>query len=131
LGVGADLPEKQAKSGPSELKLKNKMLGKKREREETNSNDVTTVPTPEDDEEESKSRAIQKKPRLDPFALNKKKGKGPSAPATFPPRNLPGIPPVSESEPEKGKVIAASTKDEDAPGPSSSKSMLNTASTSK
>ena len=128
LGVGAELPEKQVKSGPSELKLKNKMLGKKREREEPNLNDATITPTPEDDEEESKSRAIQKKPRLDPFASNKKKGKGPSAPTAVPPRKLAGTPPAFETKPEKEKAFA---KDENSPGPSSLKNTLDTVSTSK
>lgn len=129
MGVGAELPEKQVKSGPSELKLKNKMLGKKREREETNGNGAAVDPTPEDDEEESKSRVIQKKPRLDPFASGKKKGKGLSAPATVSPRKPAGTPPDFETKP--GAAIAASTNDEDTPGASSSKNTLDAASTSQ
>lgn len=128
MGVGAEPPEKQVKSGPGELKLKHKMLGKKREREETNPNDVTTAPTPEDDEEESRSRVIQKRPRLDPFSSSKKKGKGLNAPAVVPPRTLAGITPEFEAKPEK--EFAATTEDEATPGPSS-KNVLNTASASK
>lgn len=128
MGVGAELPEKQVKSGPSELKLKNKMLGKKREREETNGKDSAVDPTPEDDEEESKSRVIQKKPRLDPFASGKKKGKGLSAPATVPPHKPAGTPPDFESKPE---VAVISTNDEGAPGASSSKNTLDMVSASK
>lgn len=131
MGVGAELPEKQAQSGPGEAKLKNKMLGKKREREETSSNNATTVRTPEDDDEESKSRVIHKKPKLDPFASSKKKGKGLNAPATVPPHKLAGSPPAFETKPEKEKVVAAPTETEDTPVPSSSKNTLNTASTSK
>ena len=131
MGVGAELPEKQVQSGPSELKLKNKMLGKKREREKTDSNDATVVPTLEDDEEESKSRVIRKKPKLDPFASSKKKGKGPNAPAAIPLPKLVGSPPAFEAKPEKERVVAVPTKDEDAPGPSSSKNTLNTPSAFK
>ena len=129
MGVGAELPEKQVKSGPSELKLKNKMLGKKREREEASGNDAVVDPTPEDDEEESKSRVIQKKPRLDPFASGKKKGKGLSAPATVPPHKPAGTPPDFEAKPEEVAVI--STNDEGAPGASSSKNTLDMSSASK
>ena len=129
LGVGAELPEKQVKSGPSELKLKNRMLGKKREREATSSNGAV-VPTDENDEEESKSRVIQKRPRLDPFAPSKKKGKRLSVLPPVPPRELAGTPPAIETKPE-GEEVAASAKDEDIPGPSSSKDTLNGASTSK
>ena len=95
------------KSGPGELKLKNKMLGNKRRREETNSSGSTDVPTPEDDEAESKSNAIRKKPKLDPFASNKRKGKGLNIPATVLPHKLAGSSPAFE------------TKDEGSPGPSS------------
>ena len=128
MGVGAELPEKQVKSGPSELKLKNKMLGKKREREEASGNDAVVDPTPEDDEEESKSRVIQKKLRLDPFASGKKKGKGLSAQTAVPTCKPACTPPDFGAKPE---VIAASTKDEDAPGTSSSNNTLDMASTSK
>ena len=131
MGVGAELPEKQVKSGPSELKLKNKMLGKKREREELNQSDAANVPAPEDDEEESRSKVIQKKPRLDPFAPNKKKGKGLNVPTMAPPRKLAGTPPAFETKPEREKGTAVFAMDEDAPGPSSSKNVLNNASTSK
>jgi hypothetical protein len=130
LGVGAELPEKQVKSGPGESKLKHKMLGKKREREETNPNDATTIPTPEDDEEESRSSVIQKRPRLDPFAPSKK-GKGLNAPVAAPPRKLAGSPPAFEAKSEKEMVLAAHAEDEATPGSSSSKNMSNTASTSK
>jgi len=92
-------------------------------------NDAAVDPTPEDDEEESKSRVIQKKPRLDPFASGKKKGKGLSAQTTVPPHKPAGTPPDFETKPEE--VITASTKDEDAPGASSSKNTLDMASTSK
>jgi len=103
------------------------MLGKKREREETNGDDAAIDPTPEDDEEESKSRVIQKKPRLDPFASSKKKGKGPSAPATVPPRELAGTSPPFETKPG----VITVPKDEDTPGPSSSKNTLDMAPTSE
>jgi len=105
LGVGAELPEKQAGSGPGELKLKNKMLGKKRGREETDSRDTVANPTSEDDEEDSKSRVIQKKPRLDPFASSKKKGKGLNLPTTIPPPKLAGSPSALETNPVKDEVI--------------------------
>ena len=131
MGVGAELPEKQTQSGLGEVKLKSKMLGKKRGREESNSNDATVVLAPEDDEEESKSRVIQKKPRRDPFASSKKKGKGLNAPATVPLNKLAGSPPAFEIKPEKERVVAAPSMDEDAPGPSSSKNALITASTSE
>ena len=111
------------KSGPSELKLKNKMLGKKREREETN---ITVAPAPDDDEEESKSRVIQKKPRLDPFASSKKKGKGLVVPTTGPPLKPAGSPLTPENKPEE-KVAAIPTEDEGIPGPSSSKNKLHAA----
>lgn len=130
LGVGAELPETQIQSGLGELKLKNKMLGKKRERKETNSNVAALVPTPEDDEEESRSRVIQKKPRLDPFTSSKKKGKGLNTPATVSLHKLAGSPPAFEAKPEKEKVITL-PMDEDTPGPSSSKNTLNAASTSE
>jgi len=93
-----------------------------------NGNDAVVDPTPKDDEEESKSRVIQKKPRLDPFAPGKKKGKGLSAQATVPPDKPGGTPPDFETKPEE--VIAASTKNEDTPGASSSKNMLDVVSTS-
>jgi len=102
------------------------MLGKKRGREEPNSNGATVVPTPEDDEEESRSRVIQKKPRLDPFASGKKKGKGLNTPATVPLHKLAGSPPVFEAKPEKEKVVTTPTMDEDTPGPSSSKNAAST-----
>jgi len=113
------------------MKLKNKMLGKKRERDETNSGDATSVPALEDDEEESRSRVIQKKPRLDPFASSKKKGKGLNVPPAAPPHKLAGTPPAFETKPVKEKVVAAPAKDDSAPGPSSSKHVFNTTSTPK
>jgi hypothetical protein len=113
------------------MKLKNKMLGKKREREESNSNRATAVPAPEDDEEESRSRVIQKKSRLDPFASRKKKGKGLNAPVTVPLNKLAGSPPVFEAKPEKERVVAAPSMDEDTPRPSSSTNTLKMASTSE
>ena len=131
MGVGAELPEKQVKSGPSELKLKNKMLGKKREREEASLNGAVVRPSDEDNEGESKSRVIQKRPRLDPFAPSKKKGKRLSVPPTVPPRKLAGTPPAFETKPEKGKEVTTSTEDEDIPGPSSSKNTLNAVSKPK
>ena len=131
LGVGAELPEKQSQSGLGEVKLKSKMLGKKREREGMKFNDATVVLAPEDDEEESRSRIIQKKPKLDPFASSKKKGKGLMAPAAAPPHKLAGSPPAFETKPEKEKVVATLPMDEDTPEPSSSKNTLNTASTSE
>ena len=112
------------KSGPSELKLKNKMLGKKREREETN---ITVAPAPDDDEEESKSRVIQKKPRLDPFASSKKKGKGLVVPTAGLPLKPAGSPLTSENKPEKEKEVAIPTEDEGIPGASSSKNKLHAA----
>ena len=105
------------------------MLGKRREREESNSKDATVVPTPEDDEEESRSRVIQKKPRVDPFASSKKKGKGLNALAMVPPNKLAGSPPAFETKPEKERIVAAPSMDENTPGPSSSTNALNPAST--
>lgn len=101
------------------MRLKNKMLGKKRELEEINSNDAA-VSAHEDDEEESKSRVIQKKPRVDPFASTKKKGKGMNAPATVPFNKLAGSPPAFETRPEKERVVAAPNIDQNTAGPSSS-----------
>ena len=112
------------------MKLKNKMLGKKRGREATNSND-TAAPAHEDDEEESKSRVIQKKPRVDPFASAKRKGKGVNMPAMVPFNKLAGSPPAFETRPEKEKVVAAPDIDESTPGPSSSANASQTASTYK
>lgn len=94
------------------------MLGKKREREEAN---LSVVPPPDEDEEESKSRVIQKKPRLDPFASSKK-GKGLIVPTVGPP-----LKPASENEPEKEKVVTIPTEDEGIPGPSSPKNKLDAA----
>jgi len=119
LGVGAELPEKQVKSGPGELKLKNKMLGNKREREETSFSGFTDAAAPEDNEEESKSRIIKKRPRLDPFAWGKKKGKGLKVPTTSP-HKLADILPGFATNPEKEEVTAT-TKSEGLLGPSSSK----------
>ena len=131
MGVGAELPEKQAQSGLGEMKLKNKMLGKRREREESNSKSATVVAAPEDDEEESRSRVIQKKPRVDPFAPSKKKGKGLNVPAAVPPNKLAGSPPAFETKPERERVVAAPSMDEDTPRPSSSRNTLNATSTSQ
>jgi len=131
LGVGAELPEKLTQSGFGEVKLKNKMLGKKRERGESSYNNTTVLPAPGDDEEESKSRVIQKKPRLDPFASGKKKGKGLNAPATVPLNKLVGSPPAFETKPERERVVVAPSMDVDTPGPSSSRNALNTASISE
>ena len=107
------------KSGPGELKLKNKMLGNKRDWEETNLSGSAATLTLEDDEEESKSRVIQKKPRLDPFASGRKKGKGLGAPVMVPPHKLAGNP--SAFGTNLGKKMAIPTKDESTPGPSSFK----------
>lgn len=131
MGVGAELSEKQAQSGLGEVKLKNKMLGKRRELGETNSNDATVVLALEDDEEESKSRVIQKKPRLDPFASGKKKSKGLNVPTIVPLNKLAGSPPAFETKPEKERVVAAPNMYEDTLGPSSSANTLDTASTSR
>ena len=131
MGVGAEFPERQAQSGLGEMKLKNKMLGKKRGRGESNSNDATVLPAPEDDEEESRSRVIQKKPRLDPFASGKRKGKGLNAPATYPLNKLVGSPPAFETKFERERVAAAPSMDVDTPGPSSSRNTLNTTSISE
>jgi len=103
------------------------MLGKRREREETCFNDATTAQTFEDDEEESKSRVIQKRSRLDPFASNKKKGKGLSAPNMVPHKPV-GNPPTFELKPEKGKQVAIPPAGGDDPGPSLSKNISNTVS---
>ena len=130
MGVGAELPEKQAQSGLGEVKLKHKMLGKRREREESNSSNATVAPAPEDDEEESRSRVIQKKTRVDPFASSKKKGKGLNAPAAVSPNKL-GSPPAFETKPERERVVVAPSMDEDIPEPSSSRNTLNTISTSQ
>ena len=108
------------------MKLKNKMLGKKRELEEINLNDAA-VPAHEDDEEESKSRVIQKKPRVDPFASTKKKGKGMNAPAMVSFNKLAGSPPVFEARPEKERVVASPNIDQNTPGPSSSTNVSQTA----
>lgn len=107
------------KTGPGELKLKNKMLGNKREREETNICGPTDVKTPEDDEEDSRSRVIRKKPRSDPFASGKKKGKGLNIQTAVPPRTLAGSPLTLGTSPGKEKAVVP-TKDVDFPGPSSS-----------
>ena len=127
MGVGAELPEKQAKSGPGELKLKNKMLGKKRAREETDSNDTAAKPTSDDDEEDSKAKVIQKKPRLDPFAPSKKKGKGLNVPTIVPPHKLAGSSSAVEAKPEDEKAVATPVKGEDII--SLSKNIPNAAST--
>ena len=103
MGVGAELPEKQVESGPGELKLKNKMLGKKRERKGPDSNDAATVLTPEDDDEKSRSRVIQKKPRLDPFVFKREERERTEYTKitllfVFPPNPL-RTPPVSREHP--------------------------------
>lgn len=128
LGVGAELPEKQTQSGLSDMKLKNKMLGKKRERETTNSNDATPS-AHEDGEEESKSRArvIHKKPRVDPFASTRKKGKGVNVPAMVSFNKLAGSPPAFETKSEKERVVATPHIDQNTPGPSSSTNASRTA----
>ena len=94
-------------SGPSELKLKGKMLGKKREREETN---INVVPIKEDGEEETKSRVVQKKPRLDPFASSKKKGKGLNAQTAVISCNPTVTSSSSEIKLEKGESIRTNVK---------------------
>ena len=101
------------------------MLGKKREREETNSSNPALALAPEDDEEESKSKVVQKRPRLDPFASSKKKGKGLNGLAIVPPHKLAGSPPAFEPKPEKEKVVATPAEVGDSPVPSSSKNTLD------
>ena len=110
------------KSGPGELKLKNKMLGNKRKQEGANFSGSPDLATLEDDDEESKSRVIQKKPRLDLFAQGKKKGKGLNAPATVIPHKLVSGSPASETRSDKEK--AAIPKDEAPLGSTSSRIAL-------
>ena len=108
------------KSGPGELKLKNKMLGNKRDRGETNLRGSTDTPALDDDEEDSKSRVIQKKPRLDPFASSKKKGRRLNAPTAIYPHKPADNYSAFQINPEKGKV-ATPIRDEDSPVPYSLK----------
>ncbi|KAJ3488801.1 hypothetical protein NLI96_g2580 [Meripilus lineatus] len=73
LGVGAPIPASVGSLGHETLKLKHKLSGKKRAREDDRMEALTTERS--EDEAESRAGAIQKKPRIDPFASKKGKTK--------------------------------------------------------
>ncbi|KAH8106041.1 hypothetical protein BXZ70DRAFT_412379 [Cristinia sonorae] len=67
LGVGAPVPASTGALAVEGVKLKSKLTGKKRQREAEEA-DPSTAARDSEDEGESRGRAIQKKPKLDPFA---------------------------------------------------------------